>query len=442
MPEAQAEQTEATAPCAIPRWSADFDLNGFDLQAVLREASARKKSAGELLKELGYPVAELKLSSGEGPEVKSAGGIPVTASTTASDLAGDAFDDAAIEQMCLAAEGSTVFLNHEYTVPEDVYGKVESAAVVRRTAHNPLAGRAEEMSCLDLVITPVGEDENPRAVQVTNMLRKSQLKLGVSVTVLVLQERERPDGGRVITRVYFLEVSIVGIPCNQTAWVSAVESKSFPAAEAASKSATLMTGQTHATDAGTATQQTATPQAASKAMFADVLHENQNNVWLFMDSFYTVYRRLLREAKGKTGDALNSIVNEGNASVDEFAAELKTLLAEEIAEASTQESSTDCYYQYWSAIGRLDDVVQKSGVPAGANLDLLKRAHARMHELGVQCDAVADDGDAAELRTKLASAEAERDEALELAERVSKEFEEAVGLLEEVSREELPPAGS
>lgn len=480
MPESTlVEQTEETATCAIPRWSDNFDLQSFDLQTVLREASAQKKSAGALLKSLGYPIAELVAT--EAPELKSAGGVPVSASSTASDLAGDDFSVEALKQMRDAAVGTTVFLNHEYTVPEDVYGKVASVDIDTRRALDPLSGQTKNITFLDMDFTPVGEDENPRAVQVTNMLRKSQLRLGVSVTVLVLAYKDREDGGRTITRVYFLECSIVGIPCNQTAWVKPEDSKSLGPSAVEQKSVTTMTLPEQETKTAAVQTPAAPPATKSasfwasalvtmKAMFADVLEENRNNYWILIDSFRTVYYRLIREARGKTGDGLAAIVSNANESVDEFAAELKALLTTEINEAATQESTVSPYYEYWSAIGRLEGVLQKSGARnSKADKALLNKAHDCIVEAGGECahsaaasttEGTDDDGTkqaslgdaatkSAAFEVKIAQLTAERDAAVDMAETLETELaaerevsKSALDALEELSRQPLPRAGA
>jgi hypothetical protein len=213
----------------IPRWTQDFDASQFDVQAVFREAMSQKKSAFKVLKALGYPVK--KFISHEVPafSVAEKSGdelIPVTASSTAIDLSGDDFAESAIEEMQAAAKGTTVFLNHKYELPEDVYGKVEDCEIVARELFNPVTGDNERLTCWDLRIAPVGEEENPRAVRVSNMLQRSRLKLGVSVTVLVLKSVARKGGGRTIIHVFYIETSMVGIPCNQTAWAHAAAGKS------------------------------------------------------------------------------------------------------------------------------------------------------------------------------------------------------------------------
>jgi hypothetical protein len=475
-PEEQNQPAEVTS--AIPRWTPEFDVKSFNLQAVLREASAQKKSVGELLKSLDYPVAELTAT--DLTESKDAGTIPASASSTASDLAGDDFEVSALEQMRDAARGTTVFLNHEYNVPEDVYGSVAAVELATRRAFNPLTERQEDMTFLDMDIAPVGADENPRAVQTTNM-RKAGIRLGVSVTVLVLAYREREGGGRTITRVYYLECSIVGIPCNQTAWLrddaksfTPATPKSLPTMTGTQNKSAAITGATGAPSSTAAEGEKPsapvpdwkTALATAKAMFADVLEENQNNIWLFMDSFYTVYRSLIREARGKSGDALNGVAANANDSVDEFAAELKQLLADEINEASTQETSDIPYYAYYSVVGRLHGLVQKSGARnSKADQALLNKAHDCIVEAGGVCShksaETADESEGgpaadeskqasfgegqakvAELEAKIASLTEELAAAVEMAEALGDELKEsretsemAVEALEAIGRE-------
>jgi hypothetical protein len=456
------EETEDKHTTAIPRWTPDFEVKDFDLQAVFREAKAQKKSAGKLLKSLGYPVA--KFFSTDVPKFKSAsadGTIPVTASSTAIDLSGDDFDLSAIEQMKAAAVGTTIFLNHEYDVPEDVYGKVAGAEIVRRKEYSPIAGQDELLSCLDLSITPVGADENPRAVQITNMLQKSKLKLGVSVTVLILEWKKRADGGRTITKVFYIESSMVGIPCNQTAWVQTA--KSFKE--------TVMAEIT-----GAENNKSAQPGAsAAKAMFADVLNDKQNNFYMYVDSLSSVVSRLRREARGKDAAAQAELVTEANTSVDEFAATMKAWIAEEIAEAA--EKGTSSYYDdwyYYDAVSRVIGLSHKAGARnSGADQGLLDKAHDCLVEAGAACTHKEAEGDeamksasvaasaeavtkAAELETKMAALELEKAEltqqlasALDAAEKAAEllELEKAtsevaVKALEDYSLQPLPRAGT
>ena len=72
-----------------------------------------------------------------------------------------------IEQMQAQAQGSTVFLIHSYTVPEDVYGKVSECEMSPPRSLEPRQPGEEGPRLLGPGIAPVGEDENPRAVRIT-----------------------------------------------------------------------------------------------------------------------------------------------------------------------------------------------------------------------------------------------------------------------------------
>lgn len=466
------EETVEQQTTAIPRWTPDFDVNDFDLQAVFREAKAQKKSAGKLLKSLGYPVA--KFISTDVPQFKSAsadGQIPVTASSTAIDLSGDDFDLCAIEQMKAACLGTTIFLNHEYDVPEDVYGKVAGAEIVKRKVFSPIAGKDENLSCLDLSITPVGADENPRAVQITNMLQKSKLKLGVSVTVLILEWKKRTDGGRTITKVFYIESSMVGIPCNQTAWAQQT-GKSFKEPVMNEE----QSEQTADSRTGGAVKKNASFEETMKAMFADVLDDNQNNFWMYISSLSTVVNRILRDVRGKDAAAQAEAIAEGEASFEEFVATLKEWFPKEVAEEAAKDAKPDYYWDYYSAITRVRDIVQKAGARNSASdQELIRKAHDSIRSLlpevcGGQEESEADVANksasvaslgelqtkAAELETKMAALETEKaelkqqlDAALDAAEKAADELElekatslAAVTALEKYSLEPLPRAGT
>lgn len=137
--------------------------------------------------------------------------VLATASSTAIDLEADRFTRSALEQMKDGFEGRLIFLNHSYKVPQDVFGIVEKAELVKRE------GR------LDLDLTIGVETNNPLAAQ-TLLYIQNGTRLGVSVGVIVAEAEktdEEDDFGRKIidiTSIIPLEASIVGIPANQTAW--------------------------------------------------------------------------------------------------------------------------------------------------------------------------------------------------------------------------------
>ena len=395
------EQVAASAAAAIPPWTPDFDIQSFDVAAVFREATAQKKSAYKVLKAAGYPVAKFisqdVLTFKAAEDGKRIANVTLTASSDAEDLAGDDFAESAINQMRAQMKGMSVFLNHSYDLPEDLFGTVEETIIERREVFNPVTGETKKTLCLDLEIRPVTEDENPRGVRVYNMIRKGQRKLGSSVTVLVVKAKKKENGGKHITDVFTIEDSIVGIPCNQTAWVHtsakslAPEGKFMDKKETSSQPPAATAAPTEATPAtptAPAVEQTRENEQSAKAMFADVLHERQNNFWMFVDSLSTVVSRLRREAKGKDAPGQAALVTEFSTSLAEFTEQMSAWMSEEIAEAAAQDRSTDYYWDYYSALGRLTGVLHKAGARnSQADLELLQRAHDCMKELGAACGA-------------------------------------------------------
>jgi len=137
--------------------------------------------------------------------------LTVTASSDEIDLGSDRFTLSALSQMEKAFESLTIFLNHKYAVPEDVFGIVTQAALINREGHT------------DLDLTIAVENTNERAVTVYGMIRNGT-RLGVSVGVLVLDadyadEQVMDRQVLEITSIVPLEASIVGIPANRRSWV-------------------------------------------------------------------------------------------------------------------------------------------------------------------------------------------------------------------------------
>jgi hypothetical protein len=166
----------------------------------------------------GLPVFKV-LSDGAIKAYKDDQGVrrfSLTASSDADDLVGDFFAEKALKRMESAAPGTTMFLNHDYIVPESVFGAVEKADLVRREVELQ-GGEKCKILCLDY--DGVVEETNERAVKTHEMMMGDRVKLGGSVSVLITEKSNMKDGRRRIEDVYYLECSVVGIPCNPTAWV-------------------------------------------------------------------------------------------------------------------------------------------------------------------------------------------------------------------------------
>lgn len=140
------------------------------------------------------------------------------ASSTIEDHNGDEIKRTAIDDMVAAAnDNMTIFLNHEYKVPEDVAGSV-------RNAHAALAGMGETGEIWDMNYDVAVDESNPRAVQTYKSI-KNGVKLGLSIGAKI------PPGGAVINKktgraifnhLELLETSIVGLPANPRSWISSV----------------------------------------------------------------------------------------------------------------------------------------------------------------------------------------------------------------------------
>lgn len=131
------------------------------------------------------------------------------ASSTIKDRHGDTMTESALQSMLRSADGMTIYLNHEYKVPEDVAGTVRKSWI----------DRSGDLHDLHFEISI--NQENPRAVQAFNAIDKGT-KLGLSIGAMIPEggaRREKKSGAYVINEVELLETSIVSIPANPRSWV-------------------------------------------------------------------------------------------------------------------------------------------------------------------------------------------------------------------------------
>lgn len=133
--------------------------------------------------------------------------ISGVASSTVKDLHGDRMSETAMNSMLMAAQNNmTIFLNHSYELPEDLFGSVESASLTSE-------GDVMKLNFVILV------DENERAIKTYDAIERGR-KLGISIGGLVLNWSEnKDDHSWIIEDIMLLEASIVGIPANQQSWV-------------------------------------------------------------------------------------------------------------------------------------------------------------------------------------------------------------------------------
>jgi len=138
------------------------------------------------------------------------------ASSTTTDLHGDTMESTALEDMERDANaGLTIFGNHSYNVPEDVYGLVTHAKMGVRGVDDSGAPNYD----LDFDIE-VNED-NPRALAAWKSIKKGH-KIGLSIGAMIPPGgaiRDKKSGAYRIQHVKLLETSVVGIPANPRSWI-------------------------------------------------------------------------------------------------------------------------------------------------------------------------------------------------------------------------------
>lgn len=143
-----------------------------------------------------------------------------TTSSTIRDLHGDEMSLNALKSMAdTARQNMTVFLNHNYNVPEDLFGSAMDAQIVKRFDSET----GQEVYDLDLNIRVVNEDENPEALRAYRAIKRG-VKLGLSIGARVEKaSRKAASDGQpesiVIEKVRLMEASVVGIPANQRSYL-------------------------------------------------------------------------------------------------------------------------------------------------------------------------------------------------------------------------------
>ncbi len=179
---------------------------------ILRKHAKNGSAADALANEITFKfLPTLKTFEKDGKKY-----CRLTASSNAEDLVGDIMSVNALKQMEAQAVGTVMFMNHSTNVPEDVFGAIVEAELKEEPVELPL-GSAKVFVLHYLVEV---EESNERAVKCWQMIESGK-KLGASVTVLVKDSKPNPKrkNGIIIEDVYYLETSLVGIPCNQLSWV-------------------------------------------------------------------------------------------------------------------------------------------------------------------------------------------------------------------------------
>ena len=131
--------------------------------------------------------------------------IEAVASSDQEDLVGDIMTQKALQEMKAGFIGKTVFMNHRTSVPDDVFGAVIEAQIIKQNGAQLL------------IFKIVVEKENEAAMKTWRYINGGRVKLGTSVTILVNKSAPNPNrkGGILIDSVESIEHSIVGVPCNR-----------------------------------------------------------------------------------------------------------------------------------------------------------------------------------------------------------------------------------
>jgi hypothetical protein len=140
--------------------------------------------------------------------------LRMVGSSTTQDLQEDRMDMTALQDMTSVPNNLTIWLNHSYTLPDDVFGGLVSAPTI-----------TIESGIADLVILSEVELTNPPAAKTCDMITKRKRRFGCSIGCVVLDWDVEEDSDDdwfapvVIKHVYTVEWSVVGIPANQRCWV-------------------------------------------------------------------------------------------------------------------------------------------------------------------------------------------------------------------------------
>jgi hypothetical protein len=141
--------------------------------------------------------------------------VHMVGSSTEKDMQGDIMSLHALNDMTSAQPNMTIWLNHDYTLPDSIFGSVVGAPGIR-----------QKSGIADLELTVDVELDNPNASKVKRYVDNGR-KLGCSIGCMVTKYEvpDENDGEDWIDRniiihgVYVVEYSVVGIPCNQRSWV-------------------------------------------------------------------------------------------------------------------------------------------------------------------------------------------------------------------------------
>lgn len=165
----------------------------------------------------GYKPDFRILTAGIESDRKNERLVHMVGSSTEKDLQGDVMSIFALQSMTKAAPNLTVWLNHDYSLPDSIFGSI----VQTPTIHH-------RDGIADLHLDVDVELENPAAARVKRYIdngRRLGCSIGCMVTKYEIADESDEDfstsgmGSIIIHDVYVVEYSVVGIPANQRSWV-------------------------------------------------------------------------------------------------------------------------------------------------------------------------------------------------------------------------------
>lgn len=141
--------------------------------------------------------------------------VNMIGSSTQEDMQGDTMSLLALNDMTKAADNLTIWLNHDYSLPDSIFGSIVGTPAIMH-----------QDGIADLHLAVDVEMDNPAAARTKQYIDKGR-RLGCSIGCMVTKYEvpTEEDGdnwqskGIIVHGVYVVEYSVVGIPANQRSWV-------------------------------------------------------------------------------------------------------------------------------------------------------------------------------------------------------------------------------
>jgi starvation-inducible DNA-binding protein len=237
-----------------------------------------------------------------------------TTSSTIRDLHGDEMTLNAINTMAdTAKQNMTIFLNHNYNVPQDLFGSVKDARVVKRYD----VESSSEVYDLDIDVLVCKEDENPEAMRAFKAIKRG-VKLGLSIGARVERVSKKKDAKTgedtyVIDSVKLMEASVVGIPANQRSYLQ----NALKSLKAAEKSGEIVVDQKAVEIEG--------QQGADKAPLVGALYTLLSETTAFYLKAHGAHWNVVGENFSQYHELFEEIYEDVHASLDPIAESLRKL---------------------------------------------------------------------------------------------------------------------